>query len=734
MLKQWIIIGMSVFMVGGWCLTASSCSDDDTIQESAGNGDNGTEETDVKFLETCQTIMDRIKADHARVSVNDSKIEEYLGLMQQNGGFSDVDYSDTSYDWKPVTHLNRLKEMAQAYICEASRYFGDEELHTAIVKALTHWNTVHPVCDNWFENQIRSPKLMGETLILLRYGRRYVPEELESSIFDYWTKTGGHPSSQGLGSNKSDIATHWLYRGVLQQSKHAVETAAYHLFRSLEYVNPDEEGIQHDLSIFQHGTQLYIGGYGVELLKGVTQAGVHLAGTEYAMNSIQRQLLYRFVNETFMGSIRGRQQFYNVVGRSVSRENSINRNSSVTILERMKLIDAEHTSDYEFAIATLKGEAGYEQITKRLNHYYIADYMSVQAPRYAANVRMSSTRTSKIEHGNDENLKSFFMSDGCMDIAIQGDEYLNIFPVWDWCRVPGVTNPQMREIPLAKGWGIKGESTFTGGVSDGQDGLSAFHMIYNSYNVDMNARKSYFFMDDKIVCLGSGITSKMAEEINTTVNQCLKKTEVWYAVAGQENRLSGAINDLDLDWVWHRDIGYFFPGKELVSVKEEKRSGKWKDINHLSGSTKTVSEDVCTVWFNHGRLPVAPKNTYCYVIVPNIGQAQMKSYNNMVKVIANTPELQAVSNKDASTVQAVFYQAGNFILGNLTVTVNQPCALMIKKAGEKEYRLFFSDPARKLKSLRIRLEQDGQSKEYMFDGFNMDNAYKGITHQTSLAL
>lgn len=733
MLKKWIIICMYVFMAGGWSLTASSCSDNDTVQESVNGGDNGTENTDVEFLETCQIIMDRIKAEHAKTSVNDSKIEEYLGLMQQNGGFSDVDYSDTSFNWKPITHLNRLKEMSQAYICETSRYFEDDELYTSIVKALTYWNKEHPVCDNWFENQIRSPKLMGETLILLHYGRRHLPEELKSSIYDYWIKTGGHPASQGLGSNKSDIAIHWLYRGVLQQSKNAVETAAYHLFRSLEYVNSNEEGIQHDLSILQHGTQLYIGGYGEELLKGVTQAGVYLVGTEYAMSSIQRHLLYRFVNETFMGSIRGQQQFYNVVGRSVSRENSINRHSFVTILERMKLIDAEHMSDYDLSIAKLKGESGYEQEIKHVSHYYIADYMSVQAPNYAVNVRMSSTRTSKIEHGNGENLKSFFMSDGCMNIATQGDEYLNIFPVWDWCKVPGVTNPQMKEIPLAKAWGIRGESTFTGGVSDGQDGLSVFHMIYNSYSVDMKARKSYFFIDNQIVCLGSGITSKMAEEINTTVNQCLKKSEVWYAVSGQENRLLGEINAIDLDWLWHGDIGYFFPGKEQVSVKEEERRGKWKDINQ-GGSTKIVSKDVCTIWFNHGRLPAAPRNTYSYVIVPNISQKQMMNFDNMVNIITNSPEIQAISNKDTSTIQAVFYQAGNFILDNLTVSVDQPCTLMIKKVNEKDYQLFFSDPSRKLKTLRIRLEKDGQSNEYMFDGFNMDNAYKGITHQAYLAL
>lgn len=729
-LKHFLIIG-SVFLTGSLLTVMSSCTDDNVGEETSGDTDN-TEEPDPEFIKTCQVIMDRVKADNTGSSSGDNSVEEYLNNIRENGSFPDVDYSDKSFSWKPMTHLNRLKQMAQAYVLPESRFFENEKAYTSIVNALTYWNSVHPTCDNWYENQIRAPKSIGETLVLLRYGKVGVPEELEDSICSYWKQTGGNPAEQPLGSNKSDIALHWLYRGILQQDKNVVETAAFHLFRSLEYVTPDEEGIQQDLSILQHGPQLYIGGYGLELLKGVTKAAVYFAETEYALSPNQRRLLYRFVNETYMESIRGKHQFYNVVGRSVSRKGALDCSGFTSILEKMKQIDSEHTQDYDLSINILKGQTGYESYTKKLNHYYIADYMSVRNTNYSANVRLSSTRTYKAENGNGENLKSYFMSDGSTDVAITGDEYSDIFPVWDWCRVPGVTNPYMRTIPLADSWGIRGESTFCGGLGDGYDGLSAFDMVYNSNNIDMSAKKSYFFIGDEIVCLGSGITSKMSENINTTVEQCLKKTDVWYSVSGQENQVSGLVNNVDVDWVWHGNIGYFFPKNDLVSIREEERVGKWSDIN-TSGSTGVVKKDVCTIWFDHGSRPSDSKNTYCYVIVPNIDKDNMGNYKNKVEIISNTPELQAISNLDKSVLQAIFYKGGTVDVQGIKVTVDNPCALMVKKDGENAFRLYFSDPSHRLKSLNISLEYNGKTQVYSYSDFNADNIYKGITHQAVLS-
>ncbi|ENM5927714.1 hypothetical protein ILY70_003776 [Vibrio mimicus] len=49
------------------------------------------------------------------------------------------------------------------------------------------------------------------------------------------------------------------------------------------------------------------------------------------------------------------------------------------------------------------------------------------------------SRTLPIELGNGENLLGVLISIGVHSIRIFGGEYNNIVPLWDWLKVPGVT-------------------------------------------------------------------------------------------------------------------------------------------------------------------------------------------------------------------------------------------------------------------------------------------------------
>lgn len=67
------------------------------------------------------------------------------------------------------------------------------------------------------------------------------------------------------------------------------------------------------------------------------------------------------------------------------------------------------------------------------------------------------------------------MSDGATNIRVNGNEYADIFPVWEWDRIPGTTLPAgEKRNPVD--WGSKGTCTFTGGVSDGKYGVMTFKM------------------------------------------------------------------------------------------------------------------------------------------------------------------------------------------------------------------------------------------------------------------
>lgn len=83
-----------------------------------------------------------------------------------------------------------------------------------------------------------------------------------------------------------------------------LETALANAYSPIEYTV--KEGFQHDNSYFQHGVQLYIGGYGDEILKGTTQVAMYTQGTKYALSTEKIQLLSKFMRQTYYQAIRGK--------------------------------------------------------------------------------------------------------------------------------------------------------------------------------------------------------------------------------------------------------------------------------------------------------------------------------------------------------------------------------------------------------------------------------------------
>ena len=115
-------------------------------------------------------------------------------------------------------------------------------------------------------------------------------------------ETGGDPA-KWTGANRTDIALHWIYRSCLTQNEADLKTAIDNVFNPVVYTT--EEGFQHDNSYFQHGEQLYIGGYGDEILKGVTQVASYALGTQYQLDKEKVELLSKFMRETYYRTVRG---------------------------------------------------------------------------------------------------------------------------------------------------------------------------------------------------------------------------------------------------------------------------------------------------------------------------------------------------------------------------------------------------------------------------------------------
>lgn len=371
-----------------------------------------------------EVLMQKIRLDFAKNPSIDEALKKY---NETDGSFTDVDYSSIQRTkWPPLEHVDRLYDFAFAYTNSKNKYYKDESLFTKIEKGLEYWHERNPWCHNWWYNQIAEPQRLGVLLIQLRIGEKHLNTELENKILERIKTDGGDPA-KWTGANRTDIALHWIYRACLSKNETDLKVALENVYNPIVYTT--KEGFQHDNSYFQHGRQLYIGGYGDEILKGVTQIAMYTKGTQYAIPQDKLALFSKFMRETYYATIRGQYMLFDVLGRGVSRPGVTKKIHTALFAKRMIELDPDHANEFKDIIARLDGkQPANHALTSKHTHYFRGDYTLHIRPTYAFDVRMASTRTARCEYGNGENLKTYFMSDGCTNIVVDGDEYAEIFP------------------------------------------------------------------------------------------------------------------------------------------------------------------------------------------------------------------------------------------------------------------------------------------------------------------
>lgn len=720
----WVKLMFCLFLAGN-----VQCSDQDDLQLPS------KENTDTKPNEDndFNQLLAAIRMDNRNV-VADSKVKGYLKAFDsQKGAFDDINYKDKGYSkWEPIKHIDRLTEFVFAYTNKASVYYGKDDLFNCIVEGLDFWHTQNPQAPNWWFNQISEPKKLGILLIWMREGIKHIPADLEKGILDRIKKDGGDPA-KFTGANCTDVALHWIYRSCLSENKKDLNYALNEMFKTLAYTTG--EGLQHDNSYFQHGSQIYIGGYGDEFLKGITQVAMYVKGTSYALKGEKLDILSKFMRETYYQTMRGCYMPYGILGRGVSRNNATRKAGTALFAKRMMTIDVEHKSEYEKIVARLEGKKAADYGVSPLHtHYFRADYTLHVRPKYTFDVRMVSRHTHRCEFGNEENYKGYYISDGSTNILVEGDEYFNIFPYWNWAQVPGTTAPQTDEIPLPdKGWEVPGTSVFAGGVSDGIYGASAYSYYDEHAGINTGANKSWFFFDNEVVCLGT-VSSKSANVVKTTINQCHSKGKIPVLHDGKGvEEISKTTHDyLNPRWVHHNNVGYVFPDGGNIWISNVSRSGSWYDINH--GQSKTeVSGDVFAIGFEH--LKSAKNNPYSYIVLPALNTAdEVERYvqKKEVSIVCNNNETQSVYHRTLKIWSTAFFVGGTVHYNGMNLTASKGCIVMVKETAKGQYDLYVADPVRSQSVVELKFKSSTGKEKVVVADFKGTGLYAGKTKNYKL--
>jgi chondroitin AC lyase len=345
--------------------------------------------------------------------------------------------------------------------------------------------------------------------------------------------------------------------------------------------------------------------------------------------------------------------------------------------------------------------------------FWQTEHFVFQRPDFYTTVRMFSTRNRNMEEPyNGPGKPTHHRADGTNYLMLKGDEYHNIWPVYDWQKISGTTIVQKSKLYSPSEIQKDGLTDYVGAVTDDLYGAVCFDFI--SPHDFVEAKKSWFFFDEEYVCLGTGIKSNRKLPVVTTIDQVLMRSEVIISQNGIIEILSEGNRELDdIKWVYHDKVGYIFPEPSTVNISNQIQKGRWSDITDQKNiSDKIVSEKVFMMCFNHGNQP--QNASYHYIVVPNVTERKLNETsdsNRNIVILSNTSEIQAVKHTKLEISQIVFYKAGELEISNdVKVRMDSQGMAMIKMKGNKIEGLSISDPSRKLNRIIMTISGVYNSK------------------------
>ncbi len=646
--------------------------------------------------------------------------------LKPDGSWPDIDYSaqDRSV-WAAADHLDRVLLMAKSARAYRDAGRPDTDLEGRINLALKWWTDHDYHNPNWWWNEIGVPELLGQIGNLM-LGQIPAGEmaKLDSLMKrSDWRKWTGANLTWGVGIE--------IARGCMDDDPAAVAEGYSRMYQEIEIVSQLEEGIQQDYSFHQHGAQLYNGGYGLDFATDVARFVSYAWGTIFQIQPDKMAIFSSYLLDGEQWFIRGwgKGFDYSSVGREITRpakpESLANKSAGPIfpnlgavygLAHALTMLASEPTprqKELAAFAARMRGDANAPAFTGN-KQFWCSDYMAQRREGYFASVKMLSERTFNAELVNGEGKKSVHLSDGANFIYLTGDEYTNIFPTWDWTKVPGTTAIQGtlntgEPDPIH----ARGRTTFDGGVSDGAYGMASMDLKRG----DLTGIKSWFFFDSGYVAMGTDIALRRdtGHDVATDVNQTLLEGDVTTSEShGPLRQGSYGFESPKRTWVYHDHVGYIFAPHTRLALSAGPQTGSWSEIG--TGPAAPVTLNVFDLWIDHGKNPDG--ESYEYVVLPGAtaDEVARRANDPGFMVLSNTRAIQAVYNPRLRLAEMAFRQPAYMKTPLGIVRADHACLLMVRQT-DTGLRVTASDPEDLPLTLTVTI--DGTPATIELPGGNM---------------
>ena len=681
------------------------------------------------FLEL-DTIDDGAKVETCYVS----QADEYLAMLNEDGGFPDVNYQVTTgaangKAWDPYLALDRMQAIAIAYHKEGNSLYHSEAAKAGIEKMLEHWvkqgsrngKPAGPYSTNWWENEV------GVQLRFSRIGlfmEGVIDNQYFQTILDKLIEKT--PVKYGSGQNNLWFDQNHVYWALLTGNESKLTDMIdnylnYCLDTQLD--NITKEAVQVDNSFYMHGRQFYSNGYGMSMFRDMSFWIYMLRGTQF---SIGEAVIDRMANYMLGGTswtIRGdlmelylgyRPYKFDVGYKNYAAE-------YIEPLKRMIASDTANASRYQAVLNSIENDTN----NGKDGNYYMwrSTYAAHMKDGYGVNIKMDSKDVIGGEWrgswtGEDKGQLIYWTSSAVSTVTVDGDEYTKVYPVFDWAHCPGSTTAARIVKDYSNYGRFTNGTNHTIGVTNGKYGNTAYYMNKKG----TQAKKGYFFFDDEFVALGTGISSTESVNIHTTLNQNTAENP---SVDGVKVAAGTVNKEYTARSLYNGKVGYVFLDDTNVVVSNDGQ----KNAASLWGQQQIdEAPNVFKAYINHGTKP--SNASYAYIVVPNKTEAQVNEYKNNipVTVVANNADVQAVRHDGLKQTQINFYKAGSLeYKTGYTIKVDQPCSVMIDESGDVRKITTAVSDADATKTVNVELSYGSTNTKTTFIAKDAPYAGQSIT-------
>ncbi|MCU7552705.1 polysaccharide lyase beta-sandwich domain-containing protein [Chitinophagaceae bacterium LB-8] len=640
---------------------------------------------------------------YLEVNSPDNDISEILRNQKDDGSWPDINYADKSNSsWSPKLHALRFQVMAKSYKTPTSAYYLSKELSAALHKAMNYWFREKLVCPNWWYNDVGIPMYMGPGFLLLK-------DELNPDEKAEAQRVMKRKVYRATGQNKVWDAGNAVMYALLSDNLPLAVSSRDSIVSEI-YITI-QEGLQPDYSYHQHGPQLQFGNYGLAFISSMAYWANIFSGTSLAFDAA----IMKYLRDYLLQGIQWPVWKGNMDAGACARQVFQNAQKSkpyvlLVAVSNMTRTDSIFANQFSRFIRENFLRPDIKNTLEGHKYFWRSEYGIHRTASWYASVRMNSNRTKGVEMTNRENLQGFYSADGVMSILVDGDEYNNIFPIWNWRRLPGLTAQDGVQATVDYS---SQRSGFVGGVSDGISGAEAMIVKHDG----LTAYKSYFFIRGVITCLGAGISTSYNFPVYTSLNQPLLKGPVTYLASNSkgERILSkdAELVDDKIKAVYHNKVGYYLLQPAKLHLNNQLQKGNWALIADFYKDIPD-SGRVFNLFIEHGHKP--ENASYAYCILPGIAKKQLTDFVQQpaIKVLSNTTQCQAVTDNTESICQAVFYAPDSVSFGTLEIHSLNGGLMMMERTGNGKLKITVEDPVQKLDDYVLELSgmYSGQGATY----------------------